>query len=204
MINTLIFDFGDVFINLDKTAIGKHMERLGLNTVTPAMELHNQAYEQGQISDTEFVQFYAKRLPNATEKQLIHAWNSIILDFPEHRLQFIEQLALTQQYKLILLSNTNALHIEKVIESMGVDRYQRFKGCFDAFYLSHEIGYRKPNSDIYQFVLSENNLIAEQCLFIDDTAENTQAAEQLGIHVWNNDPAGEDVTDLFTKKQDLF
>ena len=54
--------------------------------------------------------------------------------------------------------------------------YEEFKSLFNAFYLSHEIGFRKPNTNIYEYVLQENNLKAHECLFIDDTKENTEAA----------------------------
>ena len=80
---------------------------------------------------------------------------------------------------------------------MSLDRYLRFKNCFDQFYLSHEIKLRKPDYPIYEFVLRENNLNAKQCFFIDDTKENTDIAHKLGINIWNNDPKNEDVTSLF-------
>jgi putative hydrolase of the HAD superfamily len=82
--------------------------------------------------------------------------------------------------------------------------YEDFKNCFDVFYLSHEINLRKPNADIYQFVLSENNLTPDTCLFIDDTEENTKAASKLGIHTWNINPETEDITNLFNIKKELF
>lgn len=63
---------------------------------------------------------------------------------------------------------------------------------------------RKPNPDIFEFVLEQHKLIAEECLFIDDTAENTQAAAALGMHVWNLEPTREDVIDLFTTKKSYF
>ena len=75
--------------------------------------------------------------------------------------------------------------------------YKRFKNCFDQFYLSHEINLRKPDTSIYEFVLNENKLEASTCFFVDDTKENTEAATQLGIHTWNNDPEKDDITNLF-------
>ena len=75
--------------------------------------------------------------------------------------------------------------------------------CFDKFYLSHEINLRKPNTDIYEFVLNENNLKANECLFIDDTADNTNSASRLGIHTWNIDETKEDVVNLFDTKKEL-
>ena len=79
-----------------------------------------------------------------------------------------------------------------------------FKNCFEKFYLSHEIKLRKPNKEIYEFALKENNLIAEETLFIDDLEENTTAASALGIHVWNLIPNQVYVSQLFIKKQHLF
>ena len=197
MINTLIFDFGDVFINLDKPAIERSMNKLGISTITNEMLEIAMNYEKGLISTDVFITSFTKKFPMISNKEFTTAWNSIILDFPEHRLTFIEHLASLKKYKLILLSNTNELHIEQVIENMSLDRYLRFKNCFDQFYLSHEIKLRKPDHSIYEFVLIKNNLIAKNCFFIDDTKENTGAASELGIRTWNNNPKNEDVIDLF-------
>ena len=197
MINTLIFDFGDVFINLDKPAIERSMNKLGISTITNEMLEIAMNYEKGLISTDVFITSFTKKFPMISNKEFTIAWNSIILDFPEHRLTFIEHLASLKKYKLILLSNTNELHIEQVIENMSLDRYLRFKNCFDQFYLSHEVKLRKPDHSIYEFVLIKNNLIAKNCFFIDDTKENTDAASILGIRAWNNNPKNEDVIDLF-------
>ena len=197
MINALIFDFGDVFINLDKPAIERSMNKLGISTITNEMLEIAMNYEKGLISTDVFITSFTKKFPMISNKEFTIAWNSIILDFPEHRLTFIEHLASLKKYKLILLSNTNELHIEQVIENMSLDRYLRFKNCFDQFYLSHEIKLRKPDHSIYEFVLIKNNLIAKNCFFIDDTKENTDAASILGIRAWNNNPKNEDVIDLF-------
>jgi len=197
MINTLIFDFGDVFINLDKPAIERSMNKLGISTITNEMLEIAMNYEKGLISTDVFITSFTKKFPMISNKEFTIAWNSIILDFPEHRLTFIEHLASLKKYKLILLSNTNELHIEQVIENMSFDRYLRFKNCFDQFYLSHEIKLRKPDHSIYEFVLIKNNLIAKNCFFIDDTKENTDAASILGIRAWNNNPKNEDVIVLF-------
>jgi putative hydrolase of the HAD superfamily len=60
---------------------------------------------------------------------------------------------------------------------------------------------RKPNADISEFVLSQNDLKPEETFFIDDTKENTDTAENLGIKVWNINPETEDVVDLLAKKE---
>ncbi len=197
MIKNIIFDFGDIFINLDKEATITAMKPFGFTPLTSATSSLYFSYEKGEISSKDFIAENKKRFPKATELQLITAWNAIILNFPEDRLTFIEQLAKDNTYNLILLSNTNALHIEQVIKNMGVDRYLRFKSCFSKFYLSHEIGYRKPDLDIYNFVLSDNNINPKNTLFIDDTKENTDAAKKLGINTWNLTPGVDDICNLF-------
>lgn len=197
MIKTLLFDFGDVFINLDKEAPGIEMKKLGIHSFSNEMMEINKQYEMGKIDTTQFLEWYHKKFPWISKKQLSEAWNSIILSFPEYKLKFLENLANSKQYQLILLSNTNHLHIEKVIENMTLKRYDRFKNCFNAFYLSQEINLRKPDKNIYEFILKTHNIDPHECFFIDDTLENIIAAKKLGIQVWNISPKKEDIVDLF-------
>lgn len=204
MIKNIIFDYGDIFINLDKAATNRELHKLGIDDFTPEMIAINQAYEKGLISTEEFVNFYHEQFPNTTKEALIGAWNAILLDFPKHRMEFIKQLAKDNKYRLFILSNTNDLHISWIQEDWGMELYTEFKNCFEQFYLSHEIHFRKPDAAIYEFVLNENKLKAEETIFIDDTAENTEAAAKLGIHVWNLMPGKEDIVDLFTHKKSLF
>ena len=80
---------------------------------------------------------------------------------------------------------------------MGLERFKRFKNCFEVFYLSQEMKMRKPNADIYEFVLNENELNANETFFLDDT-ENTDAASKLGIHCWNLQVGKEDVLETLS------
>ncbi|WP_290700802.1 HAD family phosphatase [Lacinutrix sp.] len=203
MIKTIIFDFGDVFINLDKEGAMKNaLELFEIEELSEDLVAINTLYEQGLLSTEEFVDFYTENFPKLSKKEIIEAWNYIICDFPPKRFDFAKQLAEDKKYNLILLSNTNELHIDCI--KKHVSFYDDFKSCFNKFYLSHEIMLRKPNADIFEFVLNENKLKAEDCLFIDDTKENTETAAKLGLKVWNNDPKTEDIVDLFTIKSDLF
>ena len=203
MIKTIIFDFGDVFINLDKEgAMTNALELFEIEELSEELIAFNSFYEQGLIDTDEFIAFYMDNFPKLSKKDITEAWNYIICDFPSNRLEFIQQLAKDKKYNLILLSNTNALHIECI--QKHIPFYDDFKAAFNKFYLSHEIQLRKPNADIFQFVLDQNKLKAEECLFIDDTKENTETASTLGINVWNNDPKTQDIVDLFTIKKELF
>lgn len=204
MIKNLLFDFGDVFINLDKKAPELALAKMGIREISEEMNDWHNSYEKGILSTAQLTENYLNTFPQLTKISFYNAWNSIILDFPEYRLDWISQLAKNKTYRLFLLSNTNELHIEQVIKNMGALRYSKFQSCFERFYLSHQIQMRKPDLNIYDFVLQKDNLKAEETLFIDDTMVNTAAASSLGIYTWHIEPVYEDVTQLFTTKSSLF
>ena len=203
MIKNIIFDFGDIFINLDKQATYRELKKLGVPHISDEMTIIARQYEKGIISTQEFTNFFSSQL-GVSVSEVIVAWNSILLNFPRERFLFLKELYESKKYRLFLLSNTNELHISWIQQNWGFNQYMEFKNCFEKFYLSHEIKLRKPNKEIYEFALKENNLIAEETLLIDDLEENTAAASTLGIHVWNLIPNQEDVSQLFIKKQYLF
>jgi len=200
MIKNIIFDFGDVFINLDKEATLKELAKLGVENVTEDMMKVYYDYEMGLMTTQEFVDFFHNEF-KIEKEQLIYAWNAILLDFPLYRLSFLKELVASNQYRLFLLSNTNDLHISWIQDNWGSELYNEFKDCYEQFYLSHEINLRKPNTNIYEFVLQNNDLVAEETFFIDDTKENTDSASSLGIKVWNIDPKSEDVVNLLSREE---
>lgn len=203
MIKNIVFDFGNIFLNLDlEGAINNSLKILKLKKIPEEVTAVNSLYEQGLISTEEFIAFYAENFTHLSSEEIIDAWNFMLKDFPINRLEFLINLKKTSNYKLILLSNTNELHIDWVKKHISI--YDNFKNCFDTFYLSHEINLRKPNADIFEFVLKENKIKAENTLFIDDNADNIKTAAKLGYHVWNLNPTTEDITTLFKTKKELF
>ena len=203
MINTIIFDFGNVFVNLDIEAAHKHaLETFQIESLSEEMLGFNSFYEQGLISTDEFLEFYSENFPKLSKEALIDIWNFMLKDFPESRLDFLKAIQQSSKYKLILLSNTNALHIDYIKDHVSF--YEEFKNCFDAFYLSHEINLVKPNQDIFEFILNKNKLKAEECLFIDDNQENINTANTLKIKTWHINPETEDVINLYDIKKDIF
>ena len=201
-INTIIFDFGDVFINLDKQgAMHNALQLFKLKHLDEDLIRINTLFELGKITSLEFINFYARKFPNLNSHQLTQAWNYIIKDFPKYRLDFLQNISKNNAFKLILLSNTNALHIDYI--KSKIDFYQEFKSYFHKFYLSHEISLRKPDRTIFEFVLNDNHLEANQCLFIDDTKEHICTAQLMGFHTWHIDETKDDVITLFETKKHL-
>lgn len=199
MINTIIFDFGDIFINLDKQATIDGLKKLGLSEWNDELDQLNIQFEKGQISRENFLLGFQKQMPNASIDEILKAWNAVLLDFPLKRLEFLQKLAV--KYRLFLLSNTDAIHIDTFEKENGTSFSSDFYQCFEKVYFSFEMGMRKPDTAIYKHLLNQHGLVPKHTLFVDDKKENTDAAASLGINVWNLQVGKEDVVDLFSKKE---
>lgn len=196
MIQNIIFDFGGVFINLDTEAVLRGLMRYGVDIPGPELISLSQRYEKGEMDTENFLENAQKAIKGSQTEEIRHIWNQTIRDFPAERLEFISKLKESGQYRMFLLSNTNALHIGQVRENMGVTAYKKFYECFEAFYLSHEIGMRKPDPEIFSYVLEQNDLQPDQTLFIDDTEEHTLSASHLGIRTWHLNIEKESILEL--------
>ena len=198
MIDTIIFDFGDIFINLDKRATIEGLERLGLSSWNEDLDRLNISFEKGQISRDAFLLGIQKQIPNATIDEILMAWNAVLLDFPLYRLEFLQLLS--KKFRLFLLSNTDAIHIDHFEQREGASFYGDFYQCFEKVYFSYEMGMRKPDAEIYTTLISRHELSPKRTLFVDDKKDNTDAAKALGLHVWNLQVGKEDMIELLDKK----
>ena len=197
MIKTIIFDFGDIFINLDKEGTPNALKKLGLTEWTAELDEANLQFEKGEISPENFIAIFENALPNANTEAILMAWNAVLLDFPKYRLDFLKNLSL--KYQLFLLSNTDSIHIKTFEQRVGESFTTDFYNCFEKVYYSFEMGMRKPDAAIFEYVINENKLKVSETLFVDDKKDNTNTAEKVGLHVWNLQVGKEDVVDLFTK-----
>jgi len=197
MIETIIFDFGDVFINLDKQATPLGLKKLGLEKWSAQIDSLNFNFEKGLISKIDFLDGLNNLVPNANQKEVLDAWNGVLLDFPMYRLEFLEKIS--KKYQLFLLSNTDSIHINHFKERNGDDFYNRFYNCFEKVYFSYDLGMRKPDVEIYNFVINENNLIPEKTLFVDDNFDNIEGAKKTGLQVWHLLKGKEEVIELLEK-----
>lgn len=198
MINTIIFDFGDVFINLDKQGSLNALKKLGLSAWDNNLITANEQFEKGLISENNFLETLKKQVINANSEDVKEAWNAVLLDFPLYRLEFLELLA--KNYRLFLLSNTDSIHIDKFENSVGSVFARDFYKCFEKVYFSFEMKMRKPDQEIFNHLINRHELSVKRTLFVDDTTQNTLVAKNLGMQVWNLQVGQEDVVDLFEKK----
>lgn len=198
MIDTIIFDFGDIFINLEKEAQVEAFKKLGLPGPNEELIAMNDLFEKGKVSELEFITCFQKFIPNAGIEEIRTAWNSVIGEFPLYRLEFLQML--TGKYRLFLLTNTDEIHISRFEHKVGMSFYTDFYRCFEKVYYSYEMGMRKPEASIYKYIVNKHDLSPKRTLFIDDKKNNTDAAANIGIHIWNLEVGKEDVVDLFKQK----
>lgn len=191
----IIFDFGGVLIHLDPQATIDAFKSLGsenfesLYTAVSDSNLFTDV-ETGKISPQSFINGMLDHLPQGTTpNQVVKAWNAMILHIPKETLELLTELK--KHHRIFLLSNTNEIHIQKALIEWKRVSGKTPDDYFDHVYLSHEIGMRKPNSEIFEFVCREQNLTPEKTLFIDDSAEHIATASSLGIqtiHMKRNTP----------------
>ncbi|MCF6222218.1 MAG: HAD family phosphatase [Flavobacteriaceae bacterium] len=202
MIKNIIFDLGDVFINLDHSKSETEMLKLGIQKFTDEMLDCNVSHEKGLISTEEFLSYYKDIFSKLSNEQFIDSWNSIINDFPKYRLSFLEKIQ--NNYRLFLLSNTNELHIEYFKNLVGYDFYTRFVDSFEKIYYSHLIHHRKPEKESFELIIQENKLKVAETLFVDDSLINIIGAKKLGLKTWHLIPVKEDVVNMYEIKNSLF
>jgi putative hydrolase of the HAD superfamily len=188
-IRNIVFDLGGVLMTLDPGLFIAALERIdpaNFSVIGPAMKKDPvfREYETGMISSDEFVQRVAAHYPNKPDRAVVEAaWNAMLIDFSQERFELLRNLR--SSYRLFLLSNTNAIHISHC------DRYMKEKfgivnlaSLFEKAWYSHQVKMRKPDQEIYHFLLADATLEAGETLFIDDLKENTSAAEEVGIRTW--------------------
>lgn len=185
-IKTLIFDLGNVIIPLEDEKYWWNETFLGIfENYQEVQQLKEDQffvrYEKGEILTNEFLEKLSQFLkPEFQEKDIILRWNALLKEIPERRLDFLKELK--NKYSIYLLSNTNEIHLDFIIsalkEKYGLDTLEEI---FNHCYYSFQIKEVKPDAAIFLKVLNEQNLVAEECLFIDDKIENLYPAEKLGI-----------------------
>jgi putative hydrolase of the HAD superfamily len=189
-LKTIIFDIGGVVLNLDIAKSAEAFAQLG--KVSPEQVLESfrgnpvfPAFERGEISAEVFRnEIRALLNNNLMSSDIDAAWNAMLLDLPTDRLNLISELR--NRFQTMVLSNTNEIHFTAFKDIVATTTGGiSFENYFDAAYYSHIVGLRKPEKEIFQYVLDEHKLDPAATLFIDDMRANTQMAECLGLQTWH-------------------
>jgi epoxide hydrolase-like predicted phosphatase len=193
-IRNLIFDLGGVILNLSVQSTLQQLAGLTGLSLEKIMESYGSRqeflqYEKGQIGDPEFRSalrnIYAFE---GTDTLIDSCWNAMLLDIPAQRIELLKSLR--EKYRTFLLSNTNSIHVKCFSEYLQTSHgIASLDALFEKVYYSHTLGMRKPDPEIYEHVLKENNLVASETLFLDDSQKNIEGAQAVGIQtVWVRNP----------------
>lgn len=180
-IKNIIFDLGGVILNIDYQLTVNGFENLGIDNFDEIFSQHKQStlsddFETGRITEYEFYEGIKSISGKAfTFEEYKIAWNALLLDLPKKRIKVLKELS--EKYRLFLFSNTNETHYKEFVTKVESD----FNTIFEKTYYSHQFGKRKPDSDSFSSILNENNLIADETLFVDDSIQHIESANSLGI-----------------------
>lgn len=179
LIKTVIFDLGKVILPFE---LQRGYAALQPHCSLPLEEMPRRIsaagivppFEEGRISPQDFVRQLSGALGIDIEyDRFCELWSSIFLPDPLLPESLLEGIA--RRYRLLLLSNTNAIHFEMIRRTYPILRH------FHEFVLSYEVGAMKPDPRIYAAALERAGCLPEECFFTDDMQPFVEAARQAGI-----------------------
>lgn len=201
-IENIIFDLGGVVIDLDLNLTLEKWKKLSqgnFNRIYSSLKSSGifEEFEKGEISGQEFIDRISEHFPLPPERNEIKdAWISMLLDFPPERAELLKQLK--TRFRTFLLSNTNEIHLDyyfaRLKEWYGVSDFSSF---FHKEYYSCNLNMRKPDPEIFEYVLKDSDLEPSATLFIDDGIQNIESAQKLGLHTIHLN-APETIIDIFS------
>ncbi len=186
-IKNIIFDYGNVIFRIDFKRTQHSFTELGIKNVERffAHTGHDplfDEFEEGLISSEEFREGIRRitEQPNLTNEQIDNAWNTLLIGVPEGTHDML--LKAKKKYRTFLLSNNNEIHYKWIMEYLKNEfNLPSNEIFFEKDYYSHLMKMRKPNADIFKFVLDAHDLIPEETLFIDDSPQHLRTAADLGL-----------------------
>ncbi|MDB5155703.1 MAG: putative hydrolase of the superfamily [Mucilaginibacter sp.] len=189
-IKNIIFDYGNVIFNIDFTRVAEAWKKLGITNADEFYGHRQQddvfnALERGQISPAAFRDRIREltHKPELTDEQIDDAWNRIFVGIPKGNHEVL--LHVKNKYRTFLLSNINAIHYDYVHDYLKREYNIRDNShLFEKVYYSHLVGKRKPDAEIFEQVLQENDLDPAETLFIDDSPQHLETAKKLGLQTY--------------------
>lgn len=197
-IKNIIFDLGNVIINIDPVLSVKAMSKLGFLDFEKSYSLLSQSnlfdsLEKGLITPEQFHnEINAELKTKVSSDEINKAWGAMLLDFPAQRIELLQSLA--KKYRLFLLSNTNIIHFHQYNNDLEKQYGFGLNSLFEKAYYSYDIGMRKPDAEIFEYVLDDSDLNPFETVFIDDLDKNIDVAGRMGLNtIWIDVAKGDDI-----------
>ncbi len=179
-IKAVVFDLGMVLIPFNYDFAVNRLNLLKPGSGEKVMDFvknnyhHFRAFEAGKMGEDEFITMLMKagEVEGIIEKEKFCYIYSEIFSINYDMVELLERLK--QNYRLFLLSNTNSVH-----KKYGYENF-KFLRNFEKLFLSHEVGFVKPDPQIYRAVENYSGLKPEEHLFIDDITDYAEGARNCG------------------------
>ncbi len=179
-IKNVVFDLGNVLLDfrpeefLKQKFTDNNMVKRLYSTVFASQEWIK--LDKGTITEQEAVDIFIEREPDLEEgiRLIFSSWEELLKPIKEtvEILRLIAALGIP----LYVLSNFH-LRAYQVVRNYVFFRH--FKGLI----ISAEENTIKPEPEIYQLLLERYCLIPEETIFIDDTLQNLEGAQNFGIKI---------------------
>ncbi|MBX2972654.1 MAG: HAD family phosphatase [Flavobacteriales bacterium] len=202
--DTILLDLGGVLIDVDYHATARAFRELEHpdfeRLYSKAQQDHLfDGFETGALSPAEFRDRIRQLLgPTLSDATIDASWNAMLGSVPPERIALVERLK--ERYQVLLLSNTNAIHVPAFEAIVAVQNgITDFKGLFHGAYYSCEIGLRKPDAASFLHVLERHGADPSRTLFIDDSIQHVHGARNAGLYAEHLELAQEDVIGLVAR-----
>jgi len=179
MIEVVYFDLGKVIVDFDHSRAAQELLKVSPLSLKEAMavladgELVSE-YETGRLSSQEHYRKVCRRLQmEVSIEKFRELWGSMFLPEPLLSESFLQDLK--KRYRLMLLSNTNEIHFDFVIQNYPILR------MIEERLLSYQAGCMKPQTRIFELAIKKAGVAPENIFFTDDRPENIEAAQRSGI-----------------------
>jgi glucose-1-phosphatase len=176
--SAVVFDLGMVLVPFDYKIMVKRLEEvepgLGNHFIESYRNNYNihRDFERGKISNDDFVDMMLKVIDFKIDSETFKRFYSEIFTFNQNVIDLLP--VIKKNYRLFLLSNTNAIH-----HQYGWKNFSFIKH-FEKLILSHEVGAVKPEEKIYRAVEAASGLPSEEHIFIDDIKEYADTPKKFG------------------------
>ncbi len=183
-IRVVLLDLGNVLLEFSHLPIGQGLARYSKDPLfsdpqevirylfkdKPAAE---DPFDEGRLSPMEFFQKISEHMGlSVSFQEFATIWNSIFRERPGAR-DLVR--ILKGRVALHLLSNTNVLHFQHCLTQFPWLRE------LDSWFLSYEMGIKKPHPRLYDLVLKSLGCRPQEILYLDDIQQNLMPAATLGF-----------------------
>lgn len=186
MIKNILFDMGGVIFTQNNDEAFRRFRSIGVDTDYYMGAYGQKDYfldlERGSVDDDEFCRRLSATVGrDVSWSEAQHCWLGFFDGVELQRLNNLVELR--NRHRLCLLSNTNPFVMDFTRSRKFSQIGKPITDFFDSLFLSYEMKVCKPDRDIFLRALAADGMKADECLFVDDSAKNTDAAKAVGMHV---------------------